>query len=394
MKSIRTVLAAIRRADQQFNLIQPGDKIIIGVSGGKDSLLLTYALSLYSKFSHTDFTLQPVILDLGFLGFDPEPLKAYIKSLGLELRVENCQDVYKILKIQQKDADHLPCSICSRMKKAAINKTANELGFNKVAFAHHADDAIETLFMNEVFGGRIATFSPKMTLDRANIVFIRPFILLHETEISAAVKELKIPVQPSACPADKHTIREETKKLLHEVYLRHPYAKANFLSMLTNYDHAGTWFGEFSYQVAGTALTVSPVLTKNDALAMFDIRHRVFIDEQKVPFDIEMDGSDVDAKNFLLYEKGKPIGTIRYIEHEKDFHIGRFCILKEYRGKGYGKSFISWVEDQIKEKNTPCVISLHAQQHAQEFYEKLGYIPEGEIFYEAGIPHIAMKKNV
>ena len=144
MKAIRTVLACIRKADQMYNLINHGDKIMIGLSGGKDSVALTYALSLYQKFSHTDFVIQPVMLDLGFPGFNPYEMNKFCESLGLKLMVVDNTEVYRILQIQQKDKEHLPCSICSRMKKASMNKIAKELGFNKVSFAHHADDAIET----------------------------------------------------------------------------------------------------------------------------------------------------------------------------------------------------------------------------------------------------------
>ena len=213
MKSIRTVLACIRKADNTYNLIEHGDKIVIGLSGGKDSVVLTYCLNLYKKFSHTDFIIQPVTLDLGFPGFNPKPLEEFCESIGLTLKVVNAQEVYRILKIQQEKQGlkHLPCSICSRMKKAAINKVANELGFNKVAFAHHFDDAIETLLMNEIHGSRIATFSPKMHLENADIIFIRPLILAHEEEIRKLIKEENLPVLDSKCPADKHTTREDIK---------------------------------------------------------------------------------------------------------------------------------------------------------------------------------------
>ena len=196
MKMIRQVLAAVRRADQTYNLINHGDKIVIGLSGGKDSIVLTYVLSLYQKFSHTDFVIQPVTLDLGFDGFDPSGMKAFCESLGLTLIVEDAREVYPILLKQKElqNLEHLPCSICSRMKKAAINKAANELGFNKVAFAHHADDAIETLIMNAIYGSRIATFSPKMHLEKANIDFIRPLLLTHEKQIEQLIKEENLPV--------------------------------------------------------------------------------------------------------------------------------------------------------------------------------------------------------
>jgi tRNA 2-thiocytidine biosynthesis protein TtcA len=394
MKAIRTVLAAIRRADCQFNLIEPGDKIVIGVSGGKDSLVLSYALNLYAKFSKKDFTIQPVILDLGFPNFDAETLKTYFTSIGLSLRVEPSQDVYKILLANQGEADHLPCSICSRMKKAAINKVAKDMGFNKVAFAHHADDAIETLFMNEIYGGSMATFSPKMTLERANIVFIRPLILLRESDIINAARELKLPVKPSPCPADKHTTRQETKEWLHTLYHAHPFAKENLLTMLTNYDRAATWFDEDQYPVEGTHLHIRPVRSKAETLRMMTLRYLVFIVEQKVPFEEEYDGSDERAKNFLLYEDDIPVGTLRYIQEGRAFRIGRFCVLKAYRGKGYGKVLFAFIEDYLRQRYTPCEIYFHAQTQVQGFYEKFGYVPEGNIFDEAGISHITMRKRI
>ena len=236
MKAIRTVLARLRQADQQYNLIENGDKILIGLSGGKDSVTLTYALTLYRKFSRTDFIIQPVILDLGFPNFDPTIMRDFCESLGLKLMVVDNKEVYKILKIQQGDKEHLPCSICSRMKKASMNKLANELGFNKVSFAHHADDAIETYFMNTLFGGRVASFTPKMHLERANITFIRPLINVRESEIVKLVKEENLPVLASGCPANMHTRREEMKVMLKDLYHRYPTVKDNLLTMLSNYE--------------------------------------------------------------------------------------------------------------------------------------------------------------
>ena len=158
MKAIRIILAGLRNADKTYKLIKKGDKIVVGISGGKDSLVLFYALTLYARFQHTDFTLYPVMIDLGFPNFKPDKVKKWVKSLGYNLIINDSTSVYPILKANQKNKKHLPCSICSRMKKAAINKVANELGFNKVAFAHHADDAVETLFLNMIYGGKVNTF--------------------------------------------------------------------------------------------------------------------------------------------------------------------------------------------------------------------------------------------
>ena len=241
MSEIKKILACIRTADKRFNLINKKDKIAIGISGGKDSMLLFYALHLYSKFSFVDFKIVPIIIDLGFDNFDPKPIQDFIESLGYKLEVYEAKDVYKILLLNQKDKSHLPCSICSKMKKAIIDKAAKKFNCNKVAFAHHADDAIETLFLNEIKGGKIATFSPKMFLTKDEITFIRPLILVFENDISKTVKALNIPVLESTCPANKKTEREEIKILLNQLYKKYPEARQNFLNMISNYDNFQLW---------------------------------------------------------------------------------------------------------------------------------------------------------
>lgn len=394
MKAIRTILACLRRADQTYNLIQHGDKIVIGLSGGKDSIVLTYALSLYKKFSHTDFIIQPVILDLGFPSFNPAPLQKFCHSLGLELIVADSQEVYPILLKQQGKQKHLPCSICSRMKKAAINKVAQELGFNKVAFAHHADDAIETLFMNEIYGSKIGTFSPKMHLERANITFIRPLILAREEEITALVKEENLPVSPSSCPADKHTMREEIKTLLKNIYKRFPTSRQNFLNMLSNYPQYDLWGDQIAWQIDQNGLNLKPVVSAHDGQEMCSIRQEVFVKEQNIPCEEEfVPEEEAIAHYFLIRSLDTPIGVIRYLEKDDGFWIGRFAILKEYRQKGYGRLTFQYLVEQIQARHTPCTIHIHAQLYLKEFYESCGFISQGEPFDEVNIPHIKMIKS-
>ena len=393
MKAIRTVLACIRKADNTYNLINHGDKIIVGLSGGKDSVSLLYCLSLYQKFSHTDFLIQPVMLDLGFDNFDPSMMEKYCESLGYKLIVRDSKDVYKILKAKQ-DGPHLPCSICSRMKKAAINKVANELGFNKVAFAHHADDAVETLFMNEIFGGRIATFSPKMHLENANIDFIRPFTLVREKDITRLVKEENLPVSTSTCPADKHTSREDIKKLLEDIYKKYPDSKDNFLTMLSNYEKEDVWGKEIYYQVNNEGLCLKPVLSKDDMVEAFKIRKAVFIEEQHISYELEMDlEKETGTIPFLIIYNNKPVGTLRYRQvGEREFKLERFAILKEYRNKHFGKLAFSFLSDMLGAKNNPCRVYFNAMLYLKEYYESLGFSPKGEEFDEANIPHIVMEK--
>ena len=393
MKAIRTVLACIRRADNDYSLIQHGDKIVIGLSGGKDSVVLTYCLSLYQKFSHTNFKLQPVMLDLGFPGFNSKEMDDFCTSLGLKLMVVDCREVYKILQIQQKDKNHLPCSICSRMKKAAINRVANEIGFNKVAFAHHIDDAIETLFMNEIYGGRVATFSPKMLLENANIMFIRPLIHVKEKDIIKLVKEENLPVCGSHCPADKTTTREDIKILLNNIYHQFPTAHDNFELMLTNYEKEDIWGKEIYQAIDQNGLSLKPVITPYDMSVVQHIRQEVFIKEQNVSINDEFIlEEEKENIHFLIYLNKTPIGTIRYHQDEIGFKIERFAILKEYRSKGYGKKALEFLVNKIAAKYNPCTVYFNAQIQLVDFYKTLGFETEDDIFIEANIKHLRMKK--
>lgn len=392
MRAIRKVLASLRNADSRFALINNGDKIIVGVSGGKDSLVLVYALHLYRKFAQSDFEIKPVILDLGFPGFDPSPLKEYISTLGLELYVADAKNVYPILKAHQKEGAHLPCSICSRMKKAAINKVANELGYSKVAFAHHADDAIETLLMNEIYGGRVATFSPKMHLAKADITFIRPLILTRENDIIRCAKEEKMPVSISPCPSDGLTTRQDIKNVLRDIYHQYPEAKENFLTMLYNYEQEDLWGKKTFYKIEGTSLSLKPVITKEDALIMARIRSDVFLSEQNVPPHEEFDGSDENKHHVLIYKENVAIGTIRYAFEESNIvHLSRIATLKEYRGLGYTKLALQHLMDMLAVKIIPITFVLNSQTQALGFYQQLGFKKEGDEFLDANIPHFTMR---
>ena len=305
MKALRSILGLIRKADQKFDFFHENDRVMIGVSGGKDSMVLLKALSQYKNFKCVNFEIVPAILDLGFPGFDAEPIKEYVKTLDLELKVVDSKEVFQILKIQQKDSPNLPCSICSRMKKAAINKTAKELGCNIVAFAHHGDDAIETLFMNEIFGGRIASFQPKMHLDRADIEFVRPLILCHEQDIMKCQKEEKIPSFPSHCPNEGKTMRAEMKDLLKDIYRKYPIAKDNFFLMLENWDKEILYYKDIYYKLERKDLSFKPVIMADDS--------RV---ETKLRVELKCLNLEQDVNRYVIYKLDKPIGVVSFSKDE------------------------------------------------------------------------------
>ena len=339
MKALRSILGYIRKADQKFDFFHENDKVMIGVSGGKDSMVLLKALAQYQHFDCVNFEIVPVILDLGFPGFDSKPIEEYVSSLGLKLIVHDSKEVFQILKVQQKDAKNLPCSICSRMKKAAINKVAKELGCNKVAFAHHGDDAIETLFMNEIFGGRVASFQPKMHLDRADIEFVRPLILCHEDDVIRAQKEEKIPSFPSHCPNDGKTMRSEMKSLLKDIYKKYPSAKDNFFLMMENYEKEIMYYADIFYKIERKDISFKPVITASDS--------RV---ETKLRLELKCLNLDEDVSRYVIYKLDKPIGVISFNKEELP-EIHDLTLKKEYKKE---KEVIeSFIKSNLKYFNSP-----------------------------------------
>lgn len=388
----QTILACIRKADFDFGFIEKGDKILVGLSGGKDSMALVHVLNTYKKFRDKDFDFVAVYLDLGFENDSIDEMKAYMKSIGVNFIVYDATTVAPILR-QHMSKGLLPCSICSRMKKACINKAAHELGITKVSFAHHADDAIETLFMNMTYGGRVATFAPKMFLSNEKITFIRPLIYAREKDIEEYVKFFNIPTFKNTCGNDKHTKREDFKTLLNGIYKQFDEAKGNYLTMLTNVSKFDLWFDDQAFYF-GDSYSVKEVLTKEEMLESFKIRKKVFIEEQNISYEDEFDFIDDESRTFLLRKDEKPIGTMRILGGFDKIKMTRLCILKEYRNKNLGSRFIRYVEKIFSSIHCPLRVELDAQVRAKEFYLKNGFKEEGEEFLDAGIPHVKMVKDI
>lgn len=237
---MKKVLGCIRKADHDYHFIEANDRIAIGVSGGKDSMLLLYCMHLYQKIAPVKFEIIGVHIEMGFEGMDFKEVDRFCMEKGIKIHHDPSK-IYEILKLHALDDGRLPCSLCSKFKKGAVIKVSKELGCNKVAFAHHGDDAIETLFMNAIYGGRIATFSPSMFLTNTEITFIRPFVYAFEKDIKKAVKESGVPVVQSTCPMDGFTKRQEFKEMLQKLYKDYPMAKENFLLMLHNDTKTDLW---------------------------------------------------------------------------------------------------------------------------------------------------------
>jgi len=249
--SMKKILSCMRKADEMFSLIEDKDKIAIGLSGGKDSSLLLYSMYLYrflfENTYHKTFDIIGIHIDLNFGEESFAPLDDFFSQYPIHI-VKEKSKVNDILKLNLHN-DRIDCSLCSTLKKGAVIKTAKEYGCNKVAFAHHADDAIETLLMNMIYGGRIATFDPKMFLTNSEVTFIRPFCLTYESEISKTCKELNIPIIKSGCPNDGFTKRQEMKQLLHSIYHKYPQAKDNFLLSLYNKDKLNLYLNKLDPKI-------------------------------------------------------------------------------------------------------------------------------------------------
>ena len=242
--SMKKLLGCIQKADRDYRLIEDKDYIGIGISGGKDSMVLLYCMKIYQlvakKVLNKDFDIIAIHIDMNFGGMDFNEIDEFCREKGIRIHHEQSR-IYDILQLHKKN-DAIQCSLCSTLKKGAVNKVAKELGCNKVAFGHHADDAIETLFMNAVYCGKLATFTPSMHLSNIDIDFIRPLVYAYEKDIMAALKKEKIPYVESTCPNEGITSRSETKELLEGLYSRFPAARSNFLHMLSNVENVELWY--------------------------------------------------------------------------------------------------------------------------------------------------------
>ncbi|EOC99291.1 tRNA 2-thiocytidine(32) synthetase TtcA [Caldisalinibacter kiritimatiensis] len=236
---MKQILGAIRKAVEDFNLINDGDKIAVGVSGGKDSVTLLYGLKLFQHFSPVKYELEAISLTLGFDDFDLTPIKEFCSKIEVPYTIKETQ-IAKVVFDVRKEKN--PCSLCAKMRRGALYEAVKERGCNKVALGHHADDAIETLFLSMLYSGRIKTFKPKSYLSRTDLHLIRPMVYIKEHQIIGAAKRHDIPTVKSPCPADKNTKREEMKQLLKTIYKEIPTSKDKILTAIQNKDQLGLWF--------------------------------------------------------------------------------------------------------------------------------------------------------
>ena len=235
---MKTTLGCIRRADEDFHMIQPGDKIAVGVSGGKDSLLLLHALSLYRYVRHHDFTLQAIMLTSGPEKPDTSVIEAMCRELDVPIHIRHTE-IYQILFEWRKEEN--PCALCAKMRRGMLCDLAKDFGCNKLALGHHREDALETLMMSVIFEGRMRVFHPCSYMSRSDLTMIRPMIYLPEKHCIHMQRVLDLPVLKNPCPADGHTKRQEMKELLADLTKRYPNIKEMMLSALVNEKQYALW---------------------------------------------------------------------------------------------------------------------------------------------------------
>ena len=229
--TLQRVLSYIRRAVDDYHMIENGDHIAVGISGGKDSLTLLYGLHGLMRFYPEHFTLHAVTVDLGFQNLNLEEIKTLCHDLNIEYTIVKT-DIADIIFNQRKETN--PCSLCAKMRKGALNEAIKKAGCNKVANAHHKDDVVETMMMSLIFEGRIHTFHPVTYLDRMDLTVIRPLIYMNEADVVGFVNKFQIPVVKSPCPADGNTKREYIKNVLKSLNQDTPGVKERMFTAIQN----------------------------------------------------------------------------------------------------------------------------------------------------------------
>ena len=221
------ILSLVRRCVEDYEMIKPGDRVAVGVSGGKDSLMLLTALAKLREFYPVPFTVEAVTLDMGHAdgrpGMDFSPVADYCAALDVPYTIVRSEIHHVIFDLRK---EKNPCSMCAKMRRGALHGALQERGMTKIALGHHYDDAVETLFMSLIFEGRLSCFQPVTYLDRTGITQIRPMLYCGENLIRHTAQRLELPVVENPCPANGNTKRQEIKELIYELQGRYPGLKA------------------------------------------------------------------------------------------------------------------------------------------------------------------------
>jgi tRNA(Ile)-lysidine synthase TilS/MesJ len=226
---MRKLLSLMRKCMKDYRMISPGDRVAVGVSGGKDSLALLRLMAELRDHSPIPFELLAITLDMGYEEMDFSPVADLCHQLAVPYTLRKTQIREIVFDIRKEEN---PCALCAKLRRGILNETAVELGANKVALGHHYDDAIETFALSLIYEGRLNSFLPVTYLDRTGLTLIRPMLYVHEKSIANFVQRQQLPLIHNPCPADKNTRREDVKALLYELEGRYPGLKDNIFGGL------------------------------------------------------------------------------------------------------------------------------------------------------------------
>ena len=228
-KALNEFTGTVRRAVDDYDMIQEGDKVAVGVSGGKDSMLLLLALNHLKSFYPKPFELSAITIELGFEGMDFTPVKDMCAELNIPYACLKTDIKEIVFDVRREDN---PCSLCAKMRRGALNDCLRENGIGKLALGHHFDDAVETFMMSLLFEGRISCFRPVTYLDRSGITQIRPLIYCGEQKIANLAAQLNVPVVENPCPQDKASKRWEIKQMLKTMSADYPDMKSKIFGAM------------------------------------------------------------------------------------------------------------------------------------------------------------------
>ena len=228
---MQKLMGLMRRCIDDYDMIQEGDRVAVGVSGGKDSLVLLRLLAGLRAYFNKSFTLEAITIDMG-LGMDYSGIEAMCKELDVPYSIVKTE-IGPIIFDHRKEKN--PCSMCAKMRRGALNQAILDLGFNKVALGHHYDDAVETFMMSLLYEGRISCFQPVTDLDRTGVIQIRPMLYIHEKTVDHFATRQNLPIVHNRCPVDKTTKREEIKQLIFNLSATYPDLKERIFGAMQRY---------------------------------------------------------------------------------------------------------------------------------------------------------------
>ncbi len=228
---MQKLMGLVRRCVEDYEMIEDGDKIAVGISGGKDSLVLLRLLAALRSYHNKKFTLQAITIDMG-LGMDYSGIEEMCRELDVPYTIVKTE-IGPIIFDYRKEKN--PCSMCSKMRRGALNQALLDLDCNKLALGHHFDDAVETFMMSLIYEGRISCFQPVTHLDRTGVIQIRPMLYIHEKTVASFAQRENLPVLQNRCPVDKHTKREEIKDLIFSLAKTYPDLKERIFGAMQRY---------------------------------------------------------------------------------------------------------------------------------------------------------------